>query len=383
MFILKANNFRSKSVPPEDIPFVVPRRPSRVSLLDGRSANERSLIESLNLELYVSGEGDEYFYGENHIGRIWFEIEFDAEREKLSVWVDKVRNLPCRSESSPCSAADRLRDSNDFFLRLPSLFTHVDALHNFVLYLKETLRLLLHGSANYCVLERVYLSPFGDKCFAQTKTRRRTLNPKFDEVFTFELSPVHFDERCLKIVAYRIDAFKRIVPVGHVLYPLNEYTLKKKKHLEVWRDFQKDETESQSLSSELHCSLVYNNSIERLTLTISQARDLDLCGNPESWGVYLKVELCLGTRRIKSRKSNTIRRTQSPVFNESFNFKLSPDKLDQASLIILVCQSKPDKVIARLILGGVMFTRNKPLQQWQDMMANMKTVVSEWHFLTE
>ncbi|KFD54097.1 hypothetical protein M514_05116, partial [Trichuris suis] len=340
------NISESKSVPPEDIPFVVPRRPSRVSLLDGRSANERSLIESLNLELYVSGEGDEYFYGENHIGRIWFEIEFDAEREKLSVWVDKVRNLPCRSESSPCSAADRLRDSNDFFLR-------------------------------------VYLSPFGDKCFAQTKTRRRTLNPKFDEVFTFELSPVHFDERCLKIVAYRIDAFKRIVPVGHVLYPLNEYTLKKKKHLEVWRDFQKDETESQSLSSELHCSLVYNNSIERLTLTISQARDLDLCGNPESWGVYLKVELCLGTRRIKSRKSNTIRRTQSPVFNESFNFKLSPDKLDQASLIILVCQSKPDKVIARLILGGVMFTRNKPLQQWQDMMANMKTVVSEWHFLTE
>uniref|UniRef100_A0A5S6QPK8 Reverse transcriptase domain-containing protein n=1 Tax=Trichuris muris TaxID=70415 RepID=A0A5S6QPK8_TRIMR len=103
----------------------------------------------------------------------------------------------------------------------------------------------------------------------------------------------------------------------------------------------------------------------------------------ETNGVFLKVELCLGTRKIKSRKSNTIRRTQSPVFNESFNFKLSPDKLDQASLIILVCQSKSDKVIARLILGGVMFTRNKPLQQWQDMMANMKTVVSEWHFLTE
>uniref|UniRef100_A0A5S6QP89 C2 domain-containing protein n=1 Tax=Trichuris muris TaxID=70415 RepID=A0A5S6QP89_TRIMR len=242
------NISETKSAPAEDIPFVVPRRPSRVSLLSRRSKEERSLIESLNLELYVSTEGDEYFYGENHIGRIWFEIEFDAEREKLFVWMDKVRNLPCRSDASPLGV-DRLRDSNDFFLR-------------------------------------VYLSPFGDKCFAQTKTRRRTLNPKFDELFTFELSPVHFDERCLKIVAYRVDAFKRIMPVGHVLYPLSQYTVKKKKHLTVWRDFQKDETEHHSLSSELHCSLVYNDSIERLTLTISQVRDLELYGSPESWGKF-------------------------------------------------------------------------------------------------
>ncbi|KRX27819.1 Synaptotagmin-15, partial [Trichinella nelsoni] len=266
------------------------------------------LLESLNLELYASSEGDEYVFGENHIGRLWFELEYDSDRQRISVCVGKV----------------------------------------------------------------LYLSPF-DRQFAQTKTKRKTLNPKFDEVIIFDLSPDHFDERSLKFVIYRVDTLMRALPFGQVIFPLKDYTIKRKKRVTFWRDFERNVTDIPIVTSEIHCSLVYYENLQRLTLTVMEANDLNLTGNNESWGVFLKVELCLGARKLKTKKSQVVKKTRSPVFNQSFSFSISPERIDEASIHIQLYQTKPYKLVGRLILGGYMFTRDKPLQHWQEMLANMKT----------
>ncbi|KAL1240267.1 Synaptotagmin-15 [Trichinella spiralis] len=337
------NTNESNSLHPEDIPFVLPTR-RKFSLTSKRNNEQKSLLESLNLELYASSEGDEYVFGENHIGRLWFELEYDSDRQRISVCVGKVRNLPNHNYGKEVC--------NNFFIR-------------------------------------VYLSPF-DRQFAQTKTKRKTLNPKFDEVIIFDLSPDHFDERSLKFVIYRVDTLMRALPFGQVIFPLKDYTIKRKKRVTFWRDFERNVTDIPIVTSEIHCSLVYYENLQRLTLTVMEANDLNLTGNNESWGMciiftqcFLKVELCLGARKLKTKKSQVVKKTRSPVFNQSFSFSISPERIDEASIHIQLYQTKPYKLVGRLILGGYMFTRDKPLQHWQEMLANMKTAVTEWHFLSE
>ncbi|KRZ75622.1 Synaptotagmin-15 [Trichinella papuae] len=246
--------------------------------------------------------GDEYVFGENHIGRLWFELEYDSDRQRISVCVGKVRNLPNHNYGKEVC--------NNFFIR-----------------------------------QSIFVS----------------------------LSPDHFDERSLKFVIYRVDTLMRALPFGQVIFPLKDYTIKRKKRVTFWRDFERNVTDIPIVTSEIHCSLVYYENLQRLTLTVMEANDLNLTGNNESWGVFLKVELCLGARKLKTKKSQVVKKTRSPVFNQSFSFSISPERIDEASIHIQLYQTKPYKLVGRLILGGYMFTRDKPLQHWQEMLANMKT----------
>ena len=55
-------------------------------------------LGSIDPALYkVSDEDDDYDFGPQHIGRIWFAVEYERETEKLLVTVIKARNLPNRS----------------------------------------------------------------------------------------------------------------------------------------------------------------------------------------------------------------------------------------------------------------------------------------------
>ncbi|KRZ96478.1 Synaptotagmin-15 [Trichinella sp. T8] len=298
---------KSNSLHPEDIPFVLPTR-RKFSLTSKRNNEQKSLLESLNLELYASSEGDEYVFGENHIGRLWFELEYDSDRQRISVCVGKVQYI--------------------------------------------CLRLI-------------------DNLLKQKQKEKPSIPTP--PVVVINLSPDHFDERSLKFVIYRVDTLMRALPFGQVIFPLKDYTIKRKKRVTFWRDFERNVTDIPIVTSEIHCSLVYYENLQRLTLTVMEANDLNLTGNNESWGVFLKVELCLGARKLKTKKSQVVKKTRSPVFNQSFSFSISPERIDEASIHIQLYQTKPYKLVGRLILGGYMFTRDKPLQHWQEMLANMKT----------
>lgn len=55
--------------------------------------------------------------------------------------------------------------------------------------------------------------------------------------------------------------------------------------------------------------------------------------------VYVKVSLLLQSKVMKTKKTEVIRRSVNPSFNESFTFKLAPDSLDAASITITAMQN--------------------------------------------
>lgn len=100
------------------------------------------MLGGLNPELYkLQDDDDETDFPENHIGRIWFAVEYELESERLVVSLIKARNLPSR----------------------------------------------VRGSVNQCdPLVKMFLLP-EERRHLQSKVKRKTTNPKFDESFVFQV----------------------------------------------------------------------------------------------------------------------------------------------------------------------------------------------------
>jgi hypothetical protein len=41
-----------------------------------------------------------------------------------------------------------------------------------------------------------------------------------------------------------------------------------------------------------------------------------------------------------------------------------------------------DKVVGLIVIGSVMFARGKGVEHWNEMLANQKEQISQWHTLT-
>uniref|UniRef100_A0A914W4E4 C2 domain-containing protein n=2 Tax=Plectus sambesii TaxID=2011161 RepID=A0A914W4E4_9BILA len=297
-----------------------------------------SSLGSLNPDLYNNPEeGDISEYPDGHIGRIWFTVEHDRETEKLLVTISKIRNLPSRDPLTPnvCDAFVRM-------FVLPDERRHQD-----------------------------------------TKVRRKSCHPNFGEQFSFDVSKESLMERSLKMLVLDIDPLKRHLPLGTVEFPLSDYVRCKKNRLTVWRDLKYDSAQSMSQNGELHCSLCYNPTTERLTLVLIEAKNLQTPENDEQIDTYGKVTLSMGQKQVKTKKTRVIKKTNCPTYNEAFDYKITANKLDQICLTVQIMQAKPEKQLGRLMLAGQMFARGKQLSHWVDMIAKEKEVVPDWHFLTE
>ncbi len=101
------------------------------------------VLGGLNPELYkLQDDDEETDFPENHVGRIWFAVEYELESERLVVSLIKARNLPSR----------------------------------------------VRGSVNQCdPLVKMFLLP-EERRHLQSKVKRKTTNPKFDESFVFQVS---------------------------------------------------------------------------------------------------------------------------------------------------------------------------------------------------
>ncbi|KAK7507313.1 hypothetical protein BaRGS_00001248, partial [Batillaria attramentaria] len=100
---------------------------------------------------------------------------------------------------------------------------------------------------------------------------------------------------------------------------------------------------------------------------------------------YVKVCLMIQNKMVKTKKSETSKKTTSPSFNESFNFKLPVASLDTASVNVSVMQyisGHKDKLVGRIVLGSFMFARGKELDHWNEMIATQREQVTNWHVLT-
>lgn len=300
-------------------------------------------LGAINPELYKDHDEDDNFnnYPEGHIGRLWFALEYEHESEKLVITLIKAKNLPSR----------------------------------------------VHGSINGCdPYVRLYLMP-DERRYLQSKQKRKTCNPKFDESFVFQISLRAFEERTLKLSVFDVDRHKKHNAIGHVFYQLRDLDLTTEGRAIIKRDLDKEVNEPLSSAElgEVNVALCYNYDLERLTATVFEVKDLNVDAS-SSIDTYAKITLNHLNKPIKTKKTGVVKKTENPVYNESFTFKLEQDKLNVASISVVIMRHemapKTDKLIGRVCLGSMMFARGKELEHWNEMLSSQKEQVQQWHSLT-
>ncbi|XP_077113305.1 synaptotagmin-15 isoform X2 [Ranitomeya variabilis] len=358
MHLRTGSNVWNKSVP-----FVVPPKfhgRDWVGLQDGERIQEDSepyvapdflprssfcsmggayVLGSINPALYKYPEdNEETDFPEGNIGRIWFAVEYEYETEKLVVSLIKVRNLQFNSDSC-----------NPFV--------------------------------------KMHLLP-DERRYLQSKTKRKTLNPQFDENFVFQVSGKTLHQRTLRFSVFHVDKIKKHHLLGQVIFPLKNENLTDDGKLVIWRDLEQENLEPPSEYGDIQFSLSYNDYLGRLTVVVLRAKGIQF---QEERGIissaYVKVSLMNHNRFIKSKKTAALLGTPNPVYNETFSFKLEQSELDTASLSLSILQNtEGDKssgnLLGRVVVGPFMYTRGRELEHWNEMLNKPKELVKRWHALS-
>ncbi|KAM9326819.1 synaptotagmin-15 [Gastrophryne carolinensis] len=295
------------------------------------------VLGSINPALYkYPDDNEEKDFPEGNIGRIWFAVEYEHESERLVVSLIKVRNLYFSSDSC-----------NPFV--------------------------------------KMHLLP-DERRYLQSKTKRKTLNPQFDENFVFQVSGKTLHQRILRFSVYHVDKIKKHHLLGQVLFPLKNENLTDDGKLVIWRDLEQESSEPPSEYGDIQFSLSYNDYLGRLTVVVLRAKGLQF---QEERSVvssaFVKVSLMNHNRFIKSKKTAVVIGTPHPVYNETFSFKLDPSELDTASLSLSILQNvEGDKtnLLGRVVVGPYMYTRGRELEHWNEMLNKPKELVKRWHTLS-
>ncbi|KAI0208448.1 Synaptotagmin-9 [Lamellibrachia satsuma] len=181
---------------------------------------------------------------------------------------------------------------------------------------------------------KIYLLP-DRKHKHQTKVHRKTLNPEFNETFTFNVGYVDLEERTLQFSIYDFDRFSRHDIIGVVLL----------RNLTRVIDLTQEQAYSMDICcvpqdkldyGELLLSLCYLPTAGRLTVTVIKARNLKVMDISGTSDPYVKVSLMCHGRRIKKKKTQVKKSTLNPVYNEAIVFDVPRDSIEDVSLLVNV-----------------------------------------------
>ncbi|XP_077751417.1 synaptotagmin-15-like isoform X4 [Canis aureus] len=358
----KATNMHVLSLPrdrPPDVPFVVPpslQDQDRGPLRSGRwaqapwdpclalelqphtsggIAGEVSTVGTINPELYrVPEDRSENDFPEGCLGRLWFSVEYRQEAERLLVSLIKARRL--RAPSEACSP-----------------------------------------------LVKLHLLP-DERRFLQSKTKRKTSNPQFDEHFVFQVSSQSVTQRVLRFSVYHMDKQRKHQLLGQVFFPLKHEALAGDPPHVVCRDLEPESLEPPSEFGDLQFCLSYNACLSRLTVIVLRAKGLRLQGDTSSVSVWVQVSLRKQHTVVKSKRTSAVRGSDCPVYSETLSFHAPPAELDAASLSLTVLQgagAHGSRQLGRVVVGPRMFARGRPREHWDQMLGAPGELVRRWHAL--
>ncbi|KAK3097007.1 hypothetical protein FSP39_005544 [Pinctada imbricata] len=286
---------------------------------------------------------------------------------------------------------------------------------------------------------KVYLLPDKKKKY-ETKVHRKTLNPVFNETFTFKNVPfAEISTKTLTFAVYDFDRFSKHDQIGQVQIPLNTVDLCQV--LEEWRDLTSpdNESEKENKLGDICFSLRYVPTAGKLTVVILEAKNLKKMDVGGLSDPYVKIALMQGTKRLKKKKTTIKKNTLNPYFNESFSFEvpfeqvqgfcfyiyfsldpyvkismmLNGKRVKKKKTTIKKCTLNPyynesftfevpfeqiqkvqlyitvvdyDRIgtsepIGRVVLGCN--SSGTELRHWSDMLANPRRPIAQWHTLQE
>ncbi|XP_014489022.1 PREDICTED: synaptotagmin-7 isoform X2 [Dinoponera quadriceps] len=214
----------------------------------------------------------------------------------------------------------------------------------------------------------------------ETKIKRRTLNPRWNETFYFEGFPIQkLQSRVLHLHVFDYDRFSRDDSIGEMFLPLCQVDLSEKPSF--WKALKPP---AKDKCGELLCSLCYHPSNSILTLTLLKARNLkakDINGKSDP---YVKVWLQFGDKRIEKRKTPIFKCTLNPIFNEVFSFNVPWEKIRECSLDVMVMDFDNigrNELIGRIQLAGKNGSGASETKHWQDMITKPRQTIVQWHRL--
>lgn len=222
------------------------------------------------------------------------------------------------------------------------------------------------------------------KC--KTRVVRKTLNPKYDETFTFYgVTANQMPAITLHFVVLSFDRFSRDEIIGEVIYPLSDIDVEKKEAV-ITRDITPRHLKFRTQGrGELLVSLCYQPAANRLGVVVLKARNLpkmDITGLSDP---YVKIYLLYNGQRIAKKKTHVKKRTLNPVFNESFLFDVPYNEgLQNISLEFLVLdwdRMTKNEVVGRLEVG--VKCGGQEASHWNEVMNCPRKQIAEWHKLVE
>ncbi|XP_036068132.1 synaptotagmin VIII isoform X2 [Oryzias melastigma] len=226
---------------------------------------------------------------------------------------------------------------------------------------------------------KVYLIPDKSKTF-ETKVFKNTLNPTFNEVFTFQLSKSKLLKSTVVIKVFDFSRFTTHKIIGELRVQLCDINWNHAR--EEWGDLEEPVKFEEVDFGEICFSLRYVPTTSKLTVVILEAKNLKSMDFGGSSDPYVKVQLALDKRKWKKRKTSVKKKTLNPYFNESFTFDVMFDQIKRVNLVISVWDY--DAMTRNDAIGKVFLGCDAPgnqLKHWGDMLSNPRRPVVQWHSL--
>ncbi|XP_041035706.1 synaptotagmin-11-like isoform X2 [Carcharodon carcharias] len=219
----------------------------------------------------------------------------------------------------------------------------------------------------------------------KTRVLRKTLDPLFDETFTFYGIPYNqLQELVLHFLILSFDRYSRDDVIGEVMVPLAGVDPGSGK-VQLTQQILKRSIQKCVSRGELLVSLSYQPVTHRLTVVVLKARHLpkmDIAGLSDP---YVKVNVFYGRRRVAKKKTHVKKCTLNPVFNESFAFDIGAETLRDVSLELLVIdfdRMTKNEVVGCTVLGNSS-SSSSGVQHWREICENPRRQVAKWHTLGE
>ncbi|XP_046550369.1 synaptotagmin-1 isoform X2 [Haliotis rubra] len=292
-------------------------------------------LDELNVNM-EDNEDNESTKSEVKLGKLQFSLDYDFQKGELSVGVIQAADLPGMDMS---------------------------------------------GTSDPYV--KVYLLPDKKKKY-ETKVHRKTLNPVFNETFTFKVPYAEVGSKTLTFAVYDFDRFSKHDQIGQVLVPLNSIDLGRV--VEEWRDLTSpdNDAEKENKLGDICFSLRYVPTAGKLTVVILEAKNLKKMDVGGLSDPYVKISLMSNGKRIKKKKTTIKKCTLNPYYNESFTFEVPFEQIQKVTLIITVVDY--DRIGTSEPIGRIMLGCNSTgteLRHWSDMLANPRRPIAQWHTLQE
>lgn len=230
---------------------------------------------------------------------------------------------------------------------------------------------------------KVFLLPDKKKKF-ETKVHRKTLNPVFNEAFTFKVPYADAMGKTLVFAIYDFDRFSKHDQIGEVKLPLCMVDLAQT--IEEWGEVTSIEGDNgqENKLGDICFSLRYVPTAGKLTIVILEAKNLKKMDVGGLSDPYVKIALMQGGKRLKKKKTSIKKCTLNPYYNESFTFEVPFEQIQKVQVIITVTDY--DRIgtsdpIGKVVLGCS--SEGTELRHWSDMLASPRRPIAQWHTLKE